>query len=164
MAAADNADGLACELPPRHLTPAATLHFARTDRGSMQEVDGRGHNELGDGSPVDAARPAEENAAPLHGPEIDHVETDTILAHDLQLRKGLKKRRIEWLERRDGALVMPQECDQLVASQRTAVVVERDARVSRQQLGAKNGMPREGARCAGDRRAVFHSSGVLNGE
>ena len=57
-------------------------------RHLAQQRDHERQRELGDRAPVDARRPAEADAAPGHGREVEHVGADAVLADHLELGEG----------------------------------------------------------------------------
>ena len=66
--------------------------------------------------------------------EIDHVEADSVLAHDAQIGQRIEHGFVERLEPGDGFRMAAQESDQRIAAERPARLVEGRSRIAGQQL------------------------------
>ncbi len=115
MTATDDADNAARQVATDLLPPGAVEDFPIRRRDVSKHGDGKGDHQFRDGSPVDAAGPAESLALFAHGVEIDHVESDSVFGDDLKLRQLGQRRCVYNFQCGDGFVMPFQILDQSVA-------------------------------------------------
>jgi len=80
---------------------------------------------------------------PAHGPQVEHIGADAVLAYDLELREGRQHLLVDTLQRGYQLAAAAGELDETGTPQRPALVVEEDVAVALLQLRAQDRMARE---------------------
>ena len=150
VAAADDADGGRGNLPPAGDDASAGGEIARERHHAAAERDHETDRELGDRLPIDAWRPPHRDAVTPRGIEIDHVETDAVLADEAQLRQRAQTRASSSTSRPVIARLCPRRNshERVAGQDRRPRVVEARARISLEQLLPEDRVSRE--RSGGD--------------
>ena len=99
----------------RGRSPHAAAQIGGQRNEAAAERDHERDRELGDRLPVHAGRPAHDDSVSACGVEVDHVETDAVLAHEPKLGHGAEHRRVEHVQAGDGSRVAVQEPRKLAA-------------------------------------------------
>src|SRR5579872_1961519 len=153
-AEADQADRASRERPAGMLAPH-TLAQLPVDRGDVAEQrESEGDRELGNGSTVRPAAPAQFDPVSLDRGDVDHVDADAHLRDHPQRGQAREDRLVDPLEGGDCLHAALEERDQIVACERASLVVEANVGVALEELGTEHLVPRERPRGHRDRRGV----------